>query len=88
MCTSGCPTKDHGSYGECLRAKNNRVAYCNSAGGRDFTAQKKWDKELDAYSAARAQGIQPSGTKLAQTQRAVELSDIAGKPYQANQSAL
>lgn len=36
-CTSGCPTKDHATWGECVRAKGLRVAYCNSAKGHDYT---------------------------------------------------
>jgi hypothetical protein len=46
----------------------------------DATRQKKWDKELQAYRDARAQGIEPAGTRLAQTRAAVEASDKAGKP--------
>lgn len=61
-CSSGCPTKDHGSYAECLRSKGTRIAYTNSANGWDATRQKRWDSELQAYRDARAQGIQPAGT--------------------------
>jgi hypothetical protein len=53
-CSTGCPTKDHATYGECLRSKAPRVAYANSAKGLDYTAQKKWDAELSAYRDARA----------------------------------
>ena len=82
-CTSGCPTKDHRSYGECLRDKGAKVAYCNSAGGQDYTKQKKWDAELDAYRDARRQGIQPSGTTMAAVERAVAISDKTGHAYDA-----
>ena len=44
-------------------------------------SNKKWDGELDAYRAARAQGIQPEGTSMAAVQRAVNASEIMGKPY-------
>ena len=66
-----------------MRSKNLRVAYCNSANGLDYTAQKKWDNDLDAYRAARAQGIQPAGTRRDQVDRAVQLSDKVGKAYDA-----
>lgn len=36
-CTSGCPTQDHATWGECVRSKGLRVAYCQSAKGHDFT---------------------------------------------------
>ena len=82
-CTTGCPTQDHQSYGECLRAKNSRVAYCNSAAGRDYTAQKKWDTELAFYRKAKAEGIQPAGTKTDSIERAFRISDKLGKAYVA-----
>lgn len=84
-CTSGCPTPGaHRSYGECLRAKGTRVAFCNSAGGMDATKQKRWDKELDAYADAKRQGVQPEGTRLSQINEAMALSDAVGKAYRAD----
>ena len=44
-------------------------------------SDKAWDNELDAYRAARSQGIQPDGTKLNKIRKAVELSDKVGAPY-------
>lgn len=82
-CTSGCPTKDHQSYADCLRSKSARVAYANTAGGWDYSTQKKWDKDLDAYKDARAQGIQPAGTGRASVDRALAISNESGVPYQA-----
>jgi hypothetical protein len=63
-CTSGCPTRDHENYADCLRSKSLRVAYCNSAGGWDATKQKKWDNELSAYRGAVAEGLEPNGTTM------------------------
>ena len=82
-CTTGCPTEDHATYGECMRSKNAKVAYCNSAGGSDYTTQKKWDRELDAYRDARKEGIQPSGTKMHQIEAAKAISDKTGTAYKA-----
>lgn len=42
---------------------------------------KKWDKELDLYRKARAQGIQPEGTSTAQIQKAMDVSDKTGHAY-------
>lgn len=83
-CTTGCATQDHGSYAQCLQSKRVKVAYCNSANGFDFTAQKKWDRDLAAYSDARAQGIQPSGTDRAAVDRAVAMSNEVGKAWDAS----
>jgi hypothetical protein len=82
-CTSACISRDHASWGECVKAKGLRIGYANSAGGQDLTAQKKFDKNLDAYRAARAQGIQPAGTDRASVDRALALSDVSGTAFQA-----
>lgn len=47
-------------------------------------SKKKWDAELNAYSAARKQGIQPAGTTMAAVKDALAKSDKAGKAYDAN----
>lgn len=36
-CATSCKTKDHNSYGACMRSKSVRVAYCDSANNRDAT---------------------------------------------------
>lgn len=87
-CSTGCLTQDHENYGQCMRAKGGRVAYANSATGLDYTAQKRWDRELDAYKDARRQGIQPSSTKTDAIQRALEISNATGTAYQADTSSV
>lgn len=82
-CTTGCPTKDCGSYAECLRGKRARVAYCNTAGGMDLTTQKNWDRDLDAYRDARRQGIQPSSSSRQSVDAAVQISNETGQAFQA-----
>lgn len=77
----GCG-EGHETFGACLRAKSLRVAYCQSAAGLDFTAQKKADRELAAYKDARAQGIQPSGTRMAQVEQALKISDSTQTAFQ------
>jgi len=44
---------------------------------------KKWDKELQAYRDARAQGIQPAGTSMKKVQEAVKISNETGKAFGA-----
>ena len=82
-CSASCLTKDHVTWGECQRAKGLRIGYANSAGGSDYTAEKKWQKDLDAYADARRQGIQPAGTSRQQVEDAKALSDLQGKAFQA-----
>ena len=48
------------------------------------TTQKKWDKELNFYKEARAQGVQPEGTSTQAIQKALEASETLNKPYDAN----
>lgn len=79
-CSSGCRTRDHETFGACMRAKNAMVAYCGVAGG-DASAEKRWDKELSAYRDARAQGIQPTGTTMPKIEAALRASDAAGAAY-------
>ena len=81
-CRSGCPTQDHDSWGECARAANMRVAY-SGVGGLDYSAQKKWDKELDLYKSARAQGVQPASTRTKDIRKALEISDRTGTAFNA-----
>lgn len=61
MCSFTCPTKDHLTFGECIRAKGLQLspAVSDSYGSR----QKAWDKELDSYESAVRQGLSPAGTK-------------------------
>lgn len=81
-CSSRCSTRNHATFGECVRAKGLRIGYCGQGGG-DATKQRKWDSELQEYRNARMQGIQPKTTKLADTRFAVEASQATGKPFQA-----
>ena len=51
------------------------------AAGTKMVSKKKWEAELNAYSAARAQGIQPDGTSMKKIQAAVKASENMGKAY-------
>jgi hypothetical protein len=77
-CGAGHPT-----YGACLRAKNLRIAYCQSARGHDKTAQDNTDRECNAYRRARSEGIQPGGTTTRAVEYAMSQSDRFGKAFDA-----
>lgn len=82
-CRSGCPTQDHSSWGDCLRASNiqmNTGDANNNLVNSNIT-NKKWDKELQMYRDARKQGIQPDGTSTAKIQKALDISDKTGVAY-------
>lgn len=82
-CTSACKTRDHATWGECVRDKGIRVAWAQEHKGRDLTIQKKADKNLDEYAKARSYGIQPKSTRPADVQHAVRVSDETGTAYKA-----
>jgi len=77
-CGEGCPT-----YGACLRRKNLHIGYCQSWRGHDYTADKKNERECDAYRAARAQGIQPGGTTTQAVRYALDQSNWHGRAFNA-----
>lgn len=80
-CSSGCRTRDHRSYSECMSGKGVKTYLASPSKGLDGTAQKRWDKELADYRSARRQGIQPDGTTSRKIEEAVRLSDAAGAAY-------
>ncbi len=73
MCTTGCPTQDHASWGECVRAKGLTVAPLGESG----ETNKAWRADLDAYAKARANGLQPAGTTKRQADEAWRIADKA-----------
>lgn len=80
-CRSGCPTKNHGSYAECLQSANVRVAATINS-----PMSFAWDKtrtDTAAYAAARRNGIQPEGTTVEKVRAAEDASRVLGRPYNA-----
>lgn len=77
-CQTDCRT-----FGECVRAKGLRIGWSRSAAGFDLTAEKVKNKELALYASARSQGIQPAGTRTAQTRYALDRSDQIGQSFNA-----
>lgn len=80
-CRSGCKTKSHSSYHECLRDAGVRTYLASPSKGLDGSAQKAWDKDLHLYREARRQGIQPDGTTRPKIEAAMRLSNEAGAAY-------
>ena len=81
------PEIDHTKCGpDCFgcKARSLQLSPGDAASNKNGMSQKKWDAELNAYSNARRQGIQPAGTSMAKIRDAVEKSDKAGKAFDAN----
>jgi hypothetical protein len=60
-CSAACLTKDHRTFGECMRSKNLKVS--PAVNDTYATRQKAWDRELDGFESATRQGLNPTGTK-------------------------
>jgi hypothetical protein len=84
-CATSCKTQDHTSYGQCLRYQGLAVTGLESTSS-SFTRERsrKFDAELDAYEAARKEGIQPEGTSMKAIDSAKKISDQSGTPYRAD----
>lgn len=82
-CRSGCPTKDHANWGECLKASNIQMNAGDASSGmiKSGWTNKKWDAELQAFRDAKAQGIQPKSTKMKDIRAAVEISNKTGVAF-------
>ena len=79
-CRTGCPTQDHESWGDCLRASNISMNAGDAKSGLQMT-KKATEKELALYRSARKQGIQPKTTRTKDIQRAIEASNQTGIAY-------
>lgn len=75
MCRTGCPTQDHASYAACCKGLSLAIGEAHTL------AQQAVDRELKAYRNARAEGIQPSGTKMHQVEQAKRISDASGVAF-------
>lgn len=73
-CRSGCKTKDHDTYAQCLNDANTGVVM-------GAQIRSRTEVELDAYRAARRAGIQPAGTTMAAIDAANATSDRYGAAF-------
>jgi len=74
MCRTGCPSKDHASWGECARA-----ARFHTAGLAQRDEYKAFDAELRDYESCVNQGMQPEGTTRAKIDKCVRESNEVGR---------
>jgi hypothetical protein len=87
-CSSACTTRDHVSWGACVRGKALRVEGCRSAtGGSDRSRQKAWDAELALFRSAADQGIVPASTRTGDIRAALDHSDRTGVAFDAGSAA-
>lgn len=79
------PTHEHTSFvAGCFACKLPTLQLSTGdANSNKAMSNKKWNGELDAYSRARAQGIQPAGTRMGQIIEAEKASETLGKAYDA-----
>lgn len=82
-CRTGCTTKDHTTYGDCLRSAALRVGWAKSHLGIDASREKRKNTELGLYKEARAAGIQPATTRTPDIRKAMEVSEKAGAAFDA-----
>lgn len=76
-CSSGCLTRDHESYGECLRAKNIKNQWLGGT-GVSATEQRRWTRENEAYRKARKEGLSPAGVRMDLVNKAYEDAAAGG----------
>lgn len=76
-------TKDHSTYGECLKGASIQMAATvrNTVMNETF---HQTSNDLKAYQSARVNGIQPEGTTLAKVKEAERASRLLGRAYNAN----
>jgi hypothetical protein len=80
-CSRTCTSRDHATFGECMRAKNQMIGYARSAYGADKTRDNLHERELTLYRDLRSQGIQPDGTGMAKLKFAERMSSETGMAY-------
>lgn len=72
-CSSTCATRDHKTYGECIRSKGIQLS--PHVNGEYGAKQKQWDKDLDHYESAVRQGLEPEGTTRDKVDAAIRSAD-------------
>lgn len=77
---------EHTEYvDDCFGCKIRTLELSTGDAGRaESMSDKKWNKELQAYRDARAQGVQPAGTTMKAVKESLEASDKLGAAYNAD----
>lgn len=81
MCTTGCPAPgSHSTWGECLRAKGLQI----QPGIMDKPERNQFDRDLQSYSDARHEGLQPQAPDEKSVVKARQFADATGvgNPWQ------
>lgn len=73
-CTSTCETRDHNSFGECVRAKNVRQMWLGGT-GPSMTDQRRFDRTNQDFRKAVADGLQPAGVSNGAIRAAYEAAE-------------
>lgn len=81
-CSSGCRTKDHKSYGACLKSKGIQIE-----GVEAHDVNRKIRSDVEEYVDARREGIQPESISLKDTMMARRITEATGVPYRADEVA-
>lgn len=76
LCREGCKTRDHYTYIECMRAAAPVVNFKG-------VENRLWDRNIDAYRAARQEGLQPDSTNPRDIEVAKAFADKEGVAYDA-----
>lgn len=72
-CSARCLTKDHKTFGECIRAKGVQLSpHVNDTYN---VRQNALDKELDHYESAVRQGVEPDSTKKKDVDAALKAAE-------------
>lgn len=74
-CSSACLTRDHRSWGECVRSKGIQTS--PAINDTYATRQRAWDNELNSYESATRQGLTPAGTKQHHVDAAMKAAESA-----------
>lgn len=85
-CTSSCKTKDHATYGDCIRSNMPMIdgGAMPTRGKASISAIKKDEKELTSYYDAIRQGVEPISTKKKDIDAAMAVSNEVGKAFDGN----
>lgn len=80
-CRSGCPTKDHATWGECARAARFQID--RHALTHSLRAERDKDRRLATYEQARRDGLQPRTTQWADVRDCLETGGVEKTPVAA-----
>lgn len=80
-CSSTCKTKNHLTFGECLKDKGVGFHGYRISQRAESADMNRTNKELSAFRDAVNQGVQPDGTTMQKVQDAMILSNERGAAY-------